>query len=214
MKNGIILKDVFPFIIWFSTMILSTIVLDLILHFFNIIFIGKYLGYLGTFTIMISFVYSLKKRKLINFGVPKVLLDYHEYLALAGSIMILVHAGIHIHSILPWLAVFILIINVASGLVGKYIIQQANKTIKIRTEKTAFEMIKYPVRDIGSKGIDVDQTIAKEVIGLSDEEISKAVFWDTITMDAMKKWRTIHMPITYLLGLFSLIHIISAILFS
>lgn len=189
MKNGIILKDVFPFLIWFSTMILSTIVLDLILHFFNIVFIGRYLGYLGTFTILISFVYSLKKRKLIKFGVPKVLLDYHEYLALAGSIMILVHAGIHIHSILPWLAVFILIINVASGLVGKYIIQQANHTIKIR------------------KGLLKDS-------GLSDEEISKAVFWDTITMDTMKKWRTIHMPITYLLGLFSLIHIISAILFS
>jgi len=189
MKNGIILKDVFPFIIWFSTMILSTIVLDLILHFFDIVFIGKYLGYLGTFTILISFVYSLKKRKLISFGVPKVLLDYHEYLAMVGAIMILVHAGIHIHSILPWLAVFILIINVASGLVGKYIIKQANQTIKIR------------------KGLLKDS-------GLSDEEISKAVFWDTITMDAMKKWRTIHMPITYLLGLFSLIHIISALLFS
>jgi hypothetical protein len=189
MKNGIIFKDIFPFIIWFSTLILSTIVLDLILHFFDIVFIGKYLGYLGTFTILISFVYSLKKRKLINFGVPKVLLDYHEYLALAGSIMILVHAGIHIHSILPWLAVFVLIINVASGLVGKYIVQQANQTIKIR------------------KGFLKDS-------GLSEDEISKAVFWDTITMDAMKKWRTIHMPITYLLGLFSLIHIISAILFS
>lgn len=189
MKNGIILKDVFPFLIWFFTMILSTVVLDLILHFFDIVFIGKYLGYLGTFTILISFVYSLKKRKLISFGVPKVLLEYHEYLALAGSIMILVHAGIHIHSILPWLAVFVLIINVASGLVGKYIIKQANQTIKIR------------------KGLLKDS-------GLSDEEISKAVFWDTITMDAMKKWRTIHMPITYLLGLFSLIHIISALLFS
>ncbi|HSN47732.1 MAG TPA: hypothetical protein VLR29_03130, partial [Flavobacterium sp.] len=64
MKNGIIFKDVLPFIIWFSTMILSTIVLDLILHYFDIVFIGKYLGYLGTFTILISFVYSLKKRKL------------------------------------------------------------------------------------------------------------------------------------------------------
>jgi len=189
MKNSIILKDVFPFIIWFSTMIFTTIVLDLILHFFNIVFIGRYLGYLGTFTILISFLYSLKKRKLISFGVPKVLLDYHEYLALAGSIMILVHAGIHIHSILPWLAVFILIINVASGLVGKYIIKQANQTIRTR------------------KGLLKDS-------GFSDEEISKEVFWDTITMDAMKKWRTIHLPITYLLGLFSLIHIISVILFN
>lgn len=189
MKNSIILKDVFPFIIWFSTMIVSTIVLDLILHFFDIVFIGKYLGYLGTFTILISFVYSLKKRKLIHFGVPKVLLDYHGYLALAGSIMILVHAGIHFNAILPWLAVLVLIINVASGLVGKYIILQANQTIKSR---------KAEMKDFG----------------MSDEEISKAVFWDTITMDAMKKWRVIHMPITYLLGLFSLIHIISAILFS
>jgi len=118
-----------------------------------------------------------------------VLLDYHEYLALAGSIMILVHAGIHIHSILPWLAVFVLIINVASGLVGKYIVQQANQTIKNR------------------------KALLKNS-GLSDEEISKAVFWDTITMDAMKKWRTVHLPITYLLGLFSLIHIISVILFN
>lgn len=189
MKNSIILKDVFPFIFWFSTMIFTTIFLDLILHFFNIIFIGRYLGYLGTFTILISFLYSLKKRKLISFGVPKVLLDYHEYLALAGSIMILVHAGIHIHSILPWLAVFILIINVASGLVGKYIVKQANQTIRTR------------------KGLLKDS-------GFSDEEISKEVFWDTITMDAMKKWRKIHLPITYLLGLFSLIHIISVILFN
>ena len=147
------------------------------------------MGYLGTFTILISFVYSLKKRKLIRFGIPKVLLDYHEYLALSGSIMILVHAGIHIHSILPWLAIFIMIINVASGLVSKYILKQANQTIKSRKE------------------------ILKKS-GLSDEEISKKVFWDTITMDAMKKWRTVHMPITYLLGLFSLIHIISVILFN
>jgi hypothetical protein len=189
MKNGIILKDVFPFIIWFSTMIFSAIIIDFILHYFNIVFIGRYLGYLGTFTILISFVYSLKKRKIISFGVPKVLLKYHEYLALSGSIMILVHAGIHIHSILPWLAIFILTINVASGLVGKYIVQQAKQTLTIRTESLKNS-------------------------GLSDEEISKSVFWDTITMDAMKKWRTVHLPITYLLGLLSLIHIISVILFN
>ncbi|MBP6758365.1 MAG: hypothetical protein KA133_03875 [Flavobacterium sp.] len=189
MKNSIILKDVLPFIIWFSTMIMSAIILDFILHYFDIVFIGLYLGYLGTFTIMISFAYSLKKRKMMRYGTPKVLLDYHEYLALIGSIMILVHAGIHIHSILPWLAILMLIINVASGLIGKYIVQQANQTIKSRK-------------------------VLLKNSGLSDEEISKKVFWDTITMDAMKKWRTIHLPITYLLGLFSLIHIISVILFN
>ena len=50
--------------------------------------------------------------------------------------------------------------------------------------------------------------------GLSDEEIAKKIFWDTITVDNMKKWRKIHLPITYFLGLFSLLHILSVILFN
>lgn len=87
-------------------MIYSAIILDFVLHYFNIVFIGRYLGYLETFTILISFLYSLKKRKLIRSGTPKGLLDFHEHLALSGAIMILVHAGIHIHSILPWMTVF------------------------------------------------------------------------------------------------------------
>jgi len=189
MKNGIILKDVIPFILWFSIMIFSAIILDFVLHYFDIVFIGRYLGYLGTFTVLISFLYSLKKRKLISYGTPKGLLDFHEYLALSGSIMILVHAGIHIHSILPWLAVLVLIINVASGLVGKYILQQSNQTMKNRKAKLKNS-------------------------GLTDEEISKAIFWDAVAIDNMKKWRKIHLPITYFLGLFSLIHIISILLFN
>jgi len=32
-------------------------------------------------------------------------------------------------------------------------------------------MIKFLVKDIGSKGLDIDQTVQKEAIGLSDEEI-------------------------------------------
>jgi len=189
MKNGIILKDVIPFILWFSIMIFSAIILDFVLHFFDIVFIGRYLGFLGTFTILISFFYSLKKRKLIGFGTPKGLLDFHEYLALSGSIMILVHAGIHVHSILPWLAILILIINVASGLVGKYILHQANQTM-------------------------INRKLKLKNSGLSDEEITKKIFWDTITVDSMKKWRKIHLPITYFLGLFSLIHIISTLFFN
>ena len=189
MKKGIIIRDIIPFLIWFSILIFSAIIIDVILHLLDLVFIGRYLGYLGTFTILISFIYSLKKRKIISFGVPKVLLDYHEYLALAGSIMILVHAGIHINAILPWLAILMLLINVASGLIGKHILKQANQTVE-------------------------DRKIKLKLSGLSQEEVEKEIFWDTITIDKMKKWRVVHLPITYLLALLSIIHIFSVLLFS
>ena len=32
-------------------------------------------------------------------------------------------------------------------------------------------MIKFPIKDVNSKGLEIDQTIPKEGIGLSDEEI-------------------------------------------
>ncbi|WP_281324013.1 hypothetical protein [Flavobacterium sp. IMCC34518] len=189
MKNSVILKDIVPFITWFSAMIFSAILIDIILHYFDIVFIGRHLGYLGTFTILVSFLYSLKKRKMIQFSSPKALLDLHEYLAISGSVMILVHAGIHIHSILPWLAILMLLINVSSGLVGKYLLAQANKTMKVR--KSSFENS-----------------------GMSEDEISKAIFWDATAVESIKKWRKIHLPITYFLGLLSLIHIVSVILFN
>ncbi|MBW4360442.1 hypothetical protein [Flavobacterium taihuense] len=189
MRKSVVLRDIIPFVIWFSAMIFIAILIDVILHYFDIVFIGRYLGFLGTLTILISFLYSLKKRKIIQFSSPKVLLDLHEYLAISGSVMILVHAGIHIHSILPWLAILMLLINVSSGLVGKYLLSQANKTLKER--KLNFENS-----------------------GKTEDEISKAIFWDATAVDRMKKWRKTHLPITYFLGLLSLIHIVSVLLFN
>ncbi len=189
MKKSIIFKDIIPFIVWFSTLIFSAIFIDIILHYFDLIFVGRYLGYLGTFTIMVSFLYSLNKRKIISISTPKFLLDYHEYFALSGSVMILVHAGIHINAILPWLAIGMLLINVASGLVGKHLLAEANKTMRERKSEL-------------------------KKAGKSEEEIKKEIFWDSITMDSMKNWRTIHLPITFFLGLFSLIHIISVMFYN
>jgi len=188
MKTGIILKDIIPFLTWYATLIFGALFFDFVLHYFDLVFIGRYLGYLGTFTILLSFLYSLNKRKIISFATPKVLLDYHEYFALSGSIMILVHAGIHFNALLPWLAVGMLLINVASGLVGKHLLQRANKTTRER--KLSFKNE-----------------------GMSPQEMEKELFWDSVSMDAMKQWRTIHLPITYFLALLSLIHILSVILF-
>ena len=42
----------------------------------------------------------------------------------------------------------------------------------------------------------------------------KNLFFDTITVDAMKKWRVVHLPIAFTLGILSLLHIITVIIFS
>ncbi len=51
------------------------------------------LGIPGTLLILFSFLYSMRKRKLIQVGRPKTLLRLHEVLTWAGALMILVHAG-------------------------------------------------------------------------------------------------------------------------
>lgn len=189
MKQSLFVKYVLPFIQWYSLMIFLTIAIDYLLHRFELISVGRYLGYIGTFVIMISFIYSLRKRKIIESGSPKQLLALHEYLAWIGSVMLLVHAGIHFNAILPWLAILMLMIAVASGLVGKFLLKKANETLKERK-----------------------QALLKS--GISMEDADKKLFFDSITVDMMKKWRVVHLPITLILGILSLMHIVTIIMFS
>lgn len=178
-----------PFIRWYLLMILSTVVIDLLLHRLQLVGIGLYLGITGTILIVLSFVYSLRKRKIIESGSPKKLLLWHEYLAWIGSVMVLVHAGIHFNAILPWLAVIMLLINVASGLVGKYLLKKAHETFKEKKQ----------------------QLIQS---GHSQEEADKKLFWDSITVDLMKKWRIIHLPIALFFAILAVLHIITILIFS
>jgi len=113
----------------------------------------------------------------------------HEYLAWVGSVLILVHAGIHLNALLPWLAILMLLINVASGLVGKFLLKKANVTLSTNRQ----------------------ELIAS---GMTLEEADKQLFFDTITVDALKKWRVIHLPIAFTLGILSLLHIITIVIFS
>lgn len=170
-------------------MILVTILIDYLLHYFHLGYIGRYLGIIGTLAILISFVYSLRKRKIVEFGHPKELLALHEYLAWAGSVLILVHAGVHFNAILPWLAILMLLMNVASGLVGKFLLKNASVELSLERQELVAS-------------------------GMSAIEADKKLFFDTVTVDAMKKWRVVHLPIAFTLGILSFLHIITILMFS
>lgn len=188
MERSLVRKEILPFVVMLASLFVATITIDALLHMFDQIWIGRWLGIPGVLLILLSFFYSLRKRKKITIGKPKSFLIMHEILTLVGALMILVHAGIHIYTILPWLALAALLVNIISGMTGKYLLDRSRQFLKKKK--------KFYLDD-----------------GLSDEEAEREIYRDAITYDLMKKWRVVHFPITLLFTVLSLTHIISILMF-
>lgn len=188
MERSLVRKEVLPFLLMFGSLIVATVVADALLHQFGLVWIGRWLGIPGTLLILLSFFYSMRKRKVISFGKPKTLLVLHETLAWSGALMILVHAGIHVYAILPWLALTAMLVNVISGMTGKYLLDRSRRFLAQKKEL-------YTTR------------------GLSGEEVERRLFWDATTFDVMKKWRAVHLPITLAFGVLGITHILSILMF-
>jgi hypothetical protein len=188
MERSLIRKEVVPFLKLFGTLILATIITDALLHQFELVWIGRWLGIPGVILILLSFFYSMRKRKVISFGKPKTLLILHETLTWVGALMILVHAGIHIYTILPWLALIAMLINVISGMTGKFLLDRSRRFLAEKKEVYSQQ-------------------------GLSEAEIEKKLFWDATTFDLMKRWRAVHLPITLAFAVLGITHILSIFLF-
>jgi hypothetical protein len=188
MKLSILSKEVLPLLVMFGSLLVATAITDALLHLFGLMWIGRYLGIPGTILILLSFFYSMRKRKLIEFGKPKGLLRLHEVLTWLGALMIMVHAGIHVYAILPWLALLAMLITLASGMTGKYLLDRSRRQLKSQRE-------------------------AYEERGLTGKAVDKEVFWDSVTVDLMKQWRAVHFPITLAFGVLGLAHILSIFLY-
>jgi hypothetical protein len=188
MEGSIFRKQVLPFFALFGGLILGALIIDWLLHQLDLVWIGRWLGIPGTLLILSSFLYSLRKRKKIGFGRPKQLLVLHETLTWIGALMILVHAGIHVYAILPWLALIAMLVNVISGMTGKYLLDSSRRAL-------------------------ADQRDHYRTQGLSEEAIERRLFWDATAVDAMKQWRVVHLPITLAFAVLALAHILSIFLF-
>ena len=188
MRISLFTREVVPFFLRLALLGLAALAIDALLHWLNAVWIGRYLGIPGVLLIIGSFGYSLRKRKLITTGKPATLLRLHERMAWAGSLLILVHAGIHFNAILGWLAVWAMLVNIASGLTGKFLLQRA----RTRLEETTKQM---------------------RAQGLSGAELEDRLYWDSLTFDAVKQWRVVHYPITLAFAVLALGHIVSIFLF-
>ena len=182
-----IFSKIVPSIILFISLLVLTVLIDYLLHLSGFVWVGRYLGIVGTLIIISSFIYSLRKRKIIQISTPKQLLQNHELFGWSGALMILVHGGIHFNAIIPWLALFAMVIVVASGLTGKYLLKEAKESLK-------------------------DKQIELKSRNLSTNEIEKELFYSSLLVDTMQKWRKVHMPLTMIFAALALLHIIITLL--
>ena len=188
MKSSLWREHVLPFSLLLGFLVLATLGGDYLLHRLDLVWVGRYLGIPGTLLIIGSLYYSLRKRKYVSKGNPKTLLKLHEFGTWLGSLMVLIHAGIHFNAILPWLATAAMGVNVVSGLVGKLLLSRSRQ--HVQEERTQFQLR-----------------------GLSKPEVEKAVFWDAVALDAMAQWRRVHIPIFIVFAVLALGHIVSIFLF-
>jgi hypothetical protein len=187
-KANLLAREVLPHALVLLGLIAATLLLDAVLHLLGAVWVGRYLGLPGTLLILGSTAYSLRKRKLIRVGKPVTFLRWHERLAWVGSLLVLVHAGVHFNAILAWLAVLAMMINVGSGLTGKFLLERSRRRLA-----------------------DARRRLREQ--GLSDEAVEERLYWDSLTFDVVKQWRVVHLPITLAFAVLALAHIVAVSLF-
>ena len=181
-------REVLPFALSLLALAAAALLIDGVLHWLDAVWIGRHLGIPGTVMIVLSLAYSLRKRGVISVGQPATLLRLHEAMAWAGSLLVLVHAGVHFNAILAWLAVWAMLINIASGLTGKYLLKRSRKRMEEARARLQSQ-------------------------GLSPEQLAELGYWDSLTFDAVKQWRVVHVPISLAFGVLALAHIVSVFIF-
>ncbi len=185
---SLISREVLPFAASLLALALAALLIDAVLHHFDQVWVGRWLGIPGVVLILSSFAYSLRKRKITTTGNPLSLLHRHERMAWAGLLLVLVHAGIHFNAVLAWLAVAAMLINIASGLTGKYLLARARTRL-----------------------VDARSRLAAE--GLDAAAIDERLFRDSLTYDLVKKWRVVHVPITLAFSVLATAHLVATAMF-
>ena len=180
MHRSLLVRQVLPGVGLFGGLICAGIVFDYALHRAGLGAVGWYLGPIGTFLVVLSFLYSLRKRRLIRSGSPKKLLELHEALGWVGTLCIILHSGIHFNAILPWLALLAMLVVVASGITGAVLLRRAMDTLAAQQ-------------------------------GQPQPEDNRVL--DAATVEIMRRWRVIHLPINAVFVALALVHIVTIALF-
>jgi len=182
------LANYLPDVAAFASMLLLAAVADIVLHSMDLPEVGLYAGYAGSALIVLSFWYSIRKRKMLTWGSPRALLMLHKVAAWLGPVLVLIHGGIHFNAVLPWVAMLSMVVVVASGLTGSFLLGRARGEL---AEKR------------------------RELLagGASAEEADARLHYEALAVGIMKRWRVAHMPITAVFAVLALLHVATVLMF-
>lgn len=179
---------ILPSVALFVALIGGALLGDLVLHRAGLAWVGRWGGLAGSALILASFLYSARKRKLLSVGSPKALLRIHEALGWAGALLVLVHGGIHFNALVPWLALAAMVVVVASGLTGRFLLEEARGRLRERAAELKED-------------------------GLSPAEVEQELLGVSLLVDTMKRWRSVHLPLTMVFAGLALVHVAATLLF-
>ncbi|MBM3163117.1 MAG: hypothetical protein FJZ79_07330 [Chlorobi bacterium] len=188
MWQSVLIQRALPLTLSYLLLVAAAISLDYILHAARLAWIGRYLGVAGTAFLVFSFGYSARKKKLVRSGTLKFFLRLHCNAGWIGTLMVLVHSGIHFNAMLPWAATAFMMIVTASGHIGQYLVRKIREEVKMKKKQAG-------------------------ITENADDFPDQQHYWDSLTVSALDRWRTIHMPIVSVLLLLCMLHIFSVIFF-
>ncbi|MDO8142568.1 MAG: hypothetical protein Q6358_13795, partial [Candidatus Brocadiales bacterium] len=185
------MKIIFVRLVAFIACIVATIVgsifLGTVLDYAGYERLHHLVGTIGASLILISVVYSLRRRKiLLKSGNLKHWLTAHEWLAIVGTGLVFIHGGFYGHAVVPLITTGVMFVTVVSGLTGRYLYLHVSKELMSRK------------KEMEEKGLTKNET---------EDTLSSLV----VTHGVMKHWRTVHIPIVFALAMIVTYHVLSAL---
>ena len=176
-----------PSLLLFLALPAAAVGVDAWLHAAGAAWIGRWLGPLGLGLLVLSFLYSLRKRRWIERGSPPALLRFHELLGWTSALLLVVHGGIHFQAWIPWLGIGALLVVTASGLAGRYLLADARRSLAAAQA------------DLRGQALP-ERVIEERLMALA------------LLTKAMQRWRSVHMPLTAVFAGLVLVHVVATLL--
>ena len=149
---------------------------------------GHVTGWIGLAVILLVFVYPIRKRVGRNRTWPRGWFQVHMVAGVVGPLLILVHAGAHLHALMPIFAMVAMGIVALSGIIG-----QAVHYLALRT-------LNEERRQFLQQGVSPDEAEAR----LHDEASREETF---------RVWQLIHAPMTLMFMVLVALHVIGTLYF-
>lgn len=184
MWQSVHISGALPLLLSYLLLIASAMSVECILHSAGLAWMSRFLGIAGTVLMAFSFGYSARKKSVIGHGSMNHFLRVHGHAGWIGTLLILVHSGVHFNALLPWMASALLMLVTASGHVGQYLVSRIREEVKWKKKQYG----------IGGDGIDA---------------LEQQHFRDALTLKAFAQWRFIHIPLVTFLLLLTFLHLAS-----